>query len=166
MSLLPIDQLDATDFSKVLDVRDHRAFADGHIPGSDNIPFSELSQEIETIDSSDGLILVCEKGKTAQRAHELLSNHGLGNLQTLEGGLQAWRKAEKPMVSSSYEMTPEEKIQVALGSIIVLGSLFKAFRGLSIMVGLVTIGLGLSGRVVLPTPLQSLKRLTKALLND
>lgn len=75
----------------VLDVREEEEFFISSIPGSKNIPMSELEVRIDEIDKNkETIILVCKIGKRAYMSYLKLKNLGFTNLKVLEGGICAY----------------------------------------------------------------------------
>ncbi len=91
------DELDAlldTDESvRVVDIRSSAAFERGHIPTSENVPFAELPQRVESLADAEHVVTVCPHGKASLQAVRLLQsseNIGDARVESLEGGLDAW----------------------------------------------------------------------------
>lgn len=70
----------------LLDVRNPGEFADGHIPGSVNLPLMQLPRADEVIDSLDTPIYVyCLSGGRSNRAVAFLQEQGYTNVQNIGG---------------------------------------------------------------------------------
>jgi rhodanese-related sulfurtransferase len=84
----------------VLDVRDRKAFASGHIAQSLNIPFATLEKSLSELEDHRGrpLVLVCQHGQQAGAAGTVLRKHKFEPVLRLEGGLAGWRAASLPLV--------------------------------------------------------------------
>jgi rhodanese-related sulfurtransferase len=85
--------------AKVIDIRSPTLFADGHILGSINIPFDTLAEKTKTLDKTkiQPIVIVCANGVDSTRAAATLTKEGY-NVRTLDGGINAWREAELPLV--------------------------------------------------------------------
>lgn len=83
----------------VVDVSEPTEFASGHIVGSKNLPFGELEAKLEGAVKNKQLpvILVCPTGARASRLVNTAKKLGYGNVQTIAGGLKAWREAGLPL---------------------------------------------------------------------
>lgn len=55
-----------------------------------NIPLSELRDRLQELPKEDEIVVVCQSGQRGYEAARILSDHGFGNVKTLEGGLEAW----------------------------------------------------------------------------
>jgi len=86
-------RLDDEDPPRVVDIRSPGAFARGHIPGSENVPFAELPQRVESLAGADHIVTVCPHGKASVQAARLIKSYeGTGDaaVESMRGGLDAW----------------------------------------------------------------------------
>jgi len=76
----------------VVDIREPRAFERERIPGSVNVPFPRLPQEVEQVSSADHVVTVCPHGKASVRAARLITSfEGFdGRVDSLASGLTGW----------------------------------------------------------------------------
>jgi len=76
----------------VVDIRDPRSFEREHIPGSVNVPFQRLPQEVDRVSDADHVITVCPHGKASVKAARLITSfEGFdGRVESLEPGLSGW----------------------------------------------------------------------------
>jgi rhodanese-related sulfurtransferase len=86
----------------VVDIRTPAAYADGHIVGAINIPLADLDKKLNTLhkQAEKPIILVCNMGHDAEKAHAILKQKGMSAL-ILKGGIQAWRAASLPLTKKS-----------------------------------------------------------------
>jgi rhodanese-related sulfurtransferase len=91
--------IDSGDAPMILDVRTAEEFAEGHVPGAVNISHDELAERLAEIDSARaaGLIVYCRSGRRAGIAETLLLGEGFQNVQHLEGDMNAWVEAARPL---------------------------------------------------------------------
>jgi rhodanese-related sulfurtransferase len=85
--------LDADRDVRLVDIRNPTAFDQGHIPGSDNIPFAELPQQIEELDGDDRVVTICPLGKSSIQAARLIQSYegtSDATVESLADGLQGW----------------------------------------------------------------------------
>ena len=77
---------------RVVDVRSPSAFRRGHIPGSDNVPFEELTDRIESVADADRVVTVCPKGEASVQAARLIGSfEGFsGRVESLSTGVSGW----------------------------------------------------------------------------
>lgn len=81
---------------RLVDIRNPQAFEQGHIPGSDNIPFEELPQRVEELDGEDRIVTVCPLGKSSVQAARLIASYegaSDATVESLAGGLREWEYA-------------------------------------------------------------------------
>jgi rhodanese-related sulfurtransferase len=76
----------------ILDIRSADAYARGHLPGSENVPFPELPQRIEDVADADHVVTVCPHGQASVKAARIVSAYQDfdGEVLSLAGGLEAW----------------------------------------------------------------------------
>uniref|UniRef100_UPI00334038AE rhodanese-like domain-containing protein n=1 Tax=Castellaniella defragrans TaxID=75697 RepID=UPI00334038AE len=83
-----------------IDIRTAEQFKAGSIPQSRNIPMADLESHIGSLPKDKPLILVCDRGHTAQRALASLRKHGFDQVSSLDGGLDGWVQAGMPLKKS------------------------------------------------------------------
>ncbi len=91
-------QLINRDDALVIDVREAKDFAEGHIPNARNIPLDKLAEGIKQLDAwKDKSVLVnCRSGGMSVRACNVLSKQGFKKINNLSGGMMAWKTANLP----------------------------------------------------------------------
>lgn len=78
----------------IIDVRTSGEFASGHIKGSKNIPLTQISKAISTLDASKPIITCCASGIRSAQAKVVLKSNGFtevyngGGWRSLQGKLQ------------------------------------------------------------------------------
>ncbi|GAA0716502.1 rhodanese-related sulfurtransferase [Halorubrum trapanicum] len=90
------DPDDEAESLRVVDIRDLRAFDRGHLPGSECIPFPELTSRVAELEGADRIVTVCPHGVASQQAAQLIGSYeGTQNarVESLRGGIEAWEKA-------------------------------------------------------------------------
>lgn len=82
----------------VIDVRTPDEFADGHIPGAQNINSSSplFTEHLRALDKEATYVVNCQSGGRSSRAVSLMDELGFKNAHNLTGGIIAWRKAGFP----------------------------------------------------------------------
>lgn len=85
--------------SLVLDVRDEKEFAAGHLPRARHIPIRDLSGRLSEIQKfKDKPVIVTDRsGTRAAAACRFLRKSGFSNVFQLKGGLAAWQQASLPV---------------------------------------------------------------------
>ncbi len=86
----------------VIDVSEAEEFAAGHIGGAKNIPVNDIDAKLAGAVKNKALplVLVCSTGARAKRVEAAAKALGFGNVQTLAGGLKAWKAANLPIEKS------------------------------------------------------------------
>jgi rhodanese-related sulfurtransferase len=86
----------------VIDVSEAEEFAAGHIGGAKNIPVNDIDAKLAGAVKNKALplVLVCPTGARAKRVEAAAKALGFGNVQTLAGGLKAWKAANLPIEKS------------------------------------------------------------------
>ncbi len=88
------------DKAVVVDVRDRKEFAAGHIVDAINIPFATLEKRMSELDSyrERPIVVTCKMGQHAGAAGALLRKAGFENVMRLSGGIAEWRNSSLPVV--------------------------------------------------------------------
>jgi rhodanese-related sulfurtransferase len=96
-------RLDDDDPPRIIDIRSPAAFARGHIPGSENIPFGQLPDRVESLVDADHIVTVCPHGKASVQAARLITSfEGTtdARVESMAGGLESW---EGPLESDEAD---------------------------------------------------------------
>jgi rhodanese-related sulfurtransferase len=97
------DTLKATrlynDDALVLDVREDKEYAAGHIPKARHIPLGQLSGRIQELDKfkSTPILVTCRSGQRSARACGMLKKAGFETVYNQAGGIIAWERANLPV---------------------------------------------------------------------
>lgn len=97
------DTLKATrlynDDALILDVREDKEFASGHIPKAKHIPLGKLASRMQELEKhKDKPILVtCRSGQRSARACSMLKKAGFETIYNQQGGIIAWERANLPV---------------------------------------------------------------------
>jgi len=83
----------------VLDVRTKPEYATGHIPGSRNIPYADLTERMREIEKlkSRPIIVCSESGARSSKVSGALKKIGLSDIFVLRGNLTGWAEASLPL---------------------------------------------------------------------
>lgn len=89
------------DQAYLVDLREPGAYLNTHIIGANNITKVDLSANTNQLPNNDDkkIILVCQRGQTATGAWNQLKKLGFDNAVILKGGMEAWSKANMPVVA-------------------------------------------------------------------
>jgi rhodanese-related sulfurtransferase len=97
------DTLKATrlfnDDALVLDVREDKEFAAGHIPKAKHIPLGQLAGRLQELDKykSKPILVTCRSGQRSARACGMLKKAGFETVYNQAGGIMAWERANLPV---------------------------------------------------------------------
>ena len=97
------DTLKATrlynDDALVLDVREDKEFAAGHIPKAKHIPLGQLANRIKELEKFKGkpVLVTCRSGQRSARACGMLKKAGFETVYNQAGGIIAWERANLPV---------------------------------------------------------------------
>ncbi len=107
-------RLDAGQAPVLVDVREAYELRDdlGHLPGIRHIPVGSLSSRLAELepDKDRGILTICRSGGRATTAAQILQQAGFTNVQSLEGGMTAWRMAGYP-VTTEDPLAPARGVQ-------------------------------------------------------
>ena len=83
----------------VLDVRDEKDYAEGHLPRARHIPMKDLAARVGELAKfkSKPVIVTCKSGMRSGAACRLLKAQGFTSVYQLKGGLAAWQQASLPV---------------------------------------------------------------------
>jgi rhodanese-related sulfurtransferase len=87
------------DDALVLDVREDKEWAEGHIPRAKHIPLGKLAERMKELEKfKDKPVLVnCRSGMRSASACKTLRKAGFEKVYNLAGGILAWEKANLPL---------------------------------------------------------------------
>jgi len=80
----------------LVDVREPREFAAGHLPGAINMPMSELDRRLAELPAGSTAVFMCRSGGRSLRACGQALRGGTVTPLQLEGGLLAWATEVDP----------------------------------------------------------------------
>ncbi len=83
----------------VLDVREQGEYDTGHIINSRLIPLGQLKERVGELEKYRvrPIVVVCRSGARSSSAVSLLNGLGFTQVHNLQGGLNAWQKANLPL---------------------------------------------------------------------
>lgn len=84
----------------LVDIRTPQEWEAGHIPGSVNLPLSQLEQRVGELPRDRRIALHCAGGYRSSIAASVLHLAGFNNLTELAGGITAWEAANLPVQKS------------------------------------------------------------------
>jgi len=83
----------------LVDVREEKEYAEGHMPHTVNIPLSKLADRLGQLNNAKGkpIIVVCRSGNRSKKGAVLLAKNGFDQLYSMNGGTAAWEKENLPL---------------------------------------------------------------------
>lgn len=117
------------DGAQVVDVREASEYESEHVEGSLHLPLSGLNEETASVlDRSKPVYVLCRFGGRATKAAELLSQKGFQDATVVEGGIQAWIDAGKPIVRGERHVWGlDRQVRGIAGFFVLLGVLLAWF---------------------------------------
>ncbi|SFT97969.1 Rhodanese-related sulfurtransferase [Algoriphagus locisalis] len=84
---------------RVLDVRTADEMSEGYLPGAINIDFKNenFKSEIAKLDKRRTYLIYCKVGGRSGEAAKMMREAGFTHLYSLDGGIDAWQEAGKPI---------------------------------------------------------------------
>lgn len=91
------------DDALLVDVREDKEYAEGHVPGSIHIPLSSFRHRAEELEKhrEKPIIVGCRSGNRSAQAAGNLRKLGFGEVYNLRGGILAWQNANLPVSTQS-----------------------------------------------------------------
>lgn len=84
---------ESDDPPRVVDIRSPAAYEQGHIPGSESVPFGDLPDRVESLSDADHIVTVCPHGKASVQAARLIGSYegtADARIESMAGGLAEW----------------------------------------------------------------------------
>ena len=108
---------------RVLDVRTPGEYEAVHIAGAYNVPLDTLGEHAADIRAhvDEPVVLVCQSGARARRAEEALKAAGLPQLHVLDGGVNGWVAAGRPVRRGAARISLERQVRIAAGALAATG---------------------------------------------
>jgi rhodanese-related sulfurtransferase len=91
---------DLTGDEYLLDVREADEWRAGHVEKARFVPMSELIARLDELPKGDELVVVCRSGARSAQVAAYLNQNGW-TARNLDGGMEAWVAAGRPMVSET-----------------------------------------------------------------
>jgi rhodanese-related sulfurtransferase len=90
----------------LLDVREQDEWDAGHAPGALHVPMSEIGARLGEVPNDVQLYVVCRAGGRSARVTQYLNENGWEAVN-VEGGMQHWEAAGRPLEGGTDGMAPE-----------------------------------------------------------
>lgn len=89
-------RLDSQDDMTLLDIRAQWEFDTCHIPGSIQLPLTQLADRIAEVPRDKPIIAICHHGVRSLQALRVLKECGFEDVKSLSGGVHAWAQQIDP----------------------------------------------------------------------
>jgi rhodanese-related sulfurtransferase len=87
------------DDAYLLDVREPDEWSAGHAPGARHIPMMEIPARLAELPTERDVAVICRSGGRSGQVVAYLMGNGWDNVRNVEGGMQDWAAAGRPLVS-------------------------------------------------------------------
>ena len=87
------------DDAYLLDVREDDEWQAGHAPGAVHVPMMLIPHRIDDIPEDRDVVVICRVGGRSAQVVAFLQQNGRERSINLDGGMQSWAAAGRPMVS-------------------------------------------------------------------
>ena len=74
----------------LLDVREPWEFEICHIENSVSLPMGLVQEQLDELDQTQEIVVICHHGIRSANVAALLEHHGFSNVINLTGGIHAW----------------------------------------------------------------------------
>lgn len=91
-----IDQQQA----RLVDIRDPQSFAVAHPESAYHLTNDTIVQFMENVEFDQPILVMCYHGVSSQGAAQYLVNQGFEQVYSVDGGFEAWHRAQLPTESS------------------------------------------------------------------
>ena len=86
---------------RILDVRRTREWEDAHLPGATHVPLAQLESRLGELDRGAEWAVICASGYRSGIAASLLQRAGFARVVNVVGGMDAYRRAGRPVESAA-----------------------------------------------------------------
>jgi rhodanese-related sulfurtransferase len=102
----------------LLDVRGFDEFAAGHAEGAVCIPLQDLERRVGELPTDRPVLVMCQSGGRSAVGVRRLQALGMDNIQDVQGGFEAWKKANLPLTQQSSVIPMERQVRIAAGAMV------------------------------------------------
>lgn len=128
----------------IIDIREPSEYAREHIPGSLNIPSTELNKKDFSGDKDKIAVFHCKLGNRTRSFQTALSNTGFKEIYCMEGGIEQWKKCGLPIeINQDAPMDIMRQVQIIAGGLVLLGVVLAYLISFSFILLSAFVGLGL-----------------------
>jgi rhodanese-related sulfurtransferase len=84
---------------QIVDCRTEREWKSGHLEEAQLLPLGTLGARLGELERERPVIVVCKSGHRSAIAARQLTGAGFVDVKSMKGGVDAWKRAGKPLVS-------------------------------------------------------------------
>lgn len=95
-------EMDAGQRVRLVDVRRPEDFAEGHLPGAENLPLGRIRRSLSRFDPEETITVSCLVGATSYNAYKILKHHGF-KVRNLAGGFTSWSQTYPDRVATGEQ---------------------------------------------------------------
>lgn len=85
----------------LVDIRDPQSFTLAHPQGAFHLTNDTMVELMNTVDFEQPVIVMCYHGISSQGAAQYLIHQGFECVYSLDGGFEAWKRAELPCIQAA-----------------------------------------------------------------
>ncbi|EIK0774806.1 MULTISPECIES: thiosulfate sulfurtransferase GlpE [Vibrio] len=86
--------------AKLVDIRDLQSFAVAHAESAYHLTNDTIVAFMDEVEFEQPILVMCYHGISSQGAAQYLVNQGFEQVYSVDGGFEAWHRAELPIVRS------------------------------------------------------------------
>jgi rhodanese-related sulfurtransferase len=106
----------------LIDVRTPAEYEEVHIEGSLLHPLTQLQpDQIRQAAGPRGVCLVCRSGNRSRKAAQKLEAAGIRDVLVLDGGVEGWAAAGRPVKRGRKAISLERQVRIAAGALVLVG---------------------------------------------
>ncbi len=96
-------QMQSEQNAVIIDVRENDEWNAGHIDNAIHIPLNDIQNHLKELAKyqNQPVITQCRSGARSARAADILAKSGFSNVLNMEGGLNAWQKANLKTIQAN-----------------------------------------------------------------
>ena len=86
--------------AQLVDIRDIQAFSVAHALDAFHLTNDTLLPLMDMVEFEQPILVMCYHGISSQGAAQYLVNQGFENVYSIDGGFEAWQRAQLPVVAA------------------------------------------------------------------
>ncbi len=94
ISVQQLVELKSKQAVNIVDIRDGKSFAAGHISGATLLSNDNVPQFVSTTNKETALVVCCYHGNSSQGAAQYLSEQEFKQVYSLDGGFDGWKVSQ------------------------------------------------------------------------